>query len=726
MKKADFQQKKNAPSSFILYRWREAIPRPSLPLLTSLLLSMMLSFAQATPLQTWPQDDTQARLARDVVDIMSTKAFRKQKLDSAFSGQLLDHYLAALDPNRQIFFQSDITEFNLNRNQLKDELNSGKLSTTHAIYQRYRERYDARLQWAQEHVEALVKNSKFTGNEVVEVDRKKSPWPANASDADTLWTRYLQDAILSLQLADKPASDIASTLKRRFQTQQARLEKQTAMDNFEIFMNAYTELYDPHTNYLSPKTAKNFDIQMSLSLEGIGAVLSKDDEHTKVISLVPAGPAAKAGDLLAGDRIIAISQGKNGKEWEDIVGWRLDEAVELIRGEANTWVRLQVKRGDDHLRTIAIKREKVKLEDQAASKKIIDVAGSETDKLYKIGIITIPSFYLDFDAARRGDPDAKSTTRDVLRLLTELRTQNIDGIVLDLRGNGGGSLQEATQLTDLFIDKGPVVQILNTNNQVDRRNRAINPPFYKGPLLVLVNHFSASASEIFAGALQDYKRSLVVGEQTFGKGTVQTVIPLSEGKLKITEAKFYRVSGDSTQNRGVVPDISFPPSVPFKDVGESALENALPWDSIEPAPHYIYPEFASILPIVQKKHDERMKRSVEYTVSLLQNDFLEAQNNRKVFPLNREKRLAQKKQDENALLQLSNTVRAYKGEPPLKTVKALEDSLRKKRDDKNPADDFFLMESGKILADYIVQSDKAQRIANQKTTEQPLTAVTKP
>lgn len=671
-----------------------------------------LSSYADTAKQVWPADSAQMQLTKEIVDIMETKHFRKQKLDDALSSMLLDNYLKSLDPNRMIFLQADIDEFNGYRNKLDDEMSAGKLTSAQLIYQRYFDRYSARLDWVIKQVEPVVKNETFTGNDEIEIDRKESPWPADAQVADQLWMRYLKNDILGLRLADKPTENIATTLTRRFKTQLDRLHKQSPMDNFEIFMNAYTELYDPHTNYLSPKSSDNFDISMALSLDGIGAVLEKDDEYTKVTRLVPAGPADKQGELKAGDHIVSIAQGQNSEDWTDVIGWRLDEVVDQIRGKANTWVRLQVKRGEGAIKTIAIKREKVKLEDQAASKKIVEIPGSTPGKPLHIAVITLPNFYLDFEALRRGDLDTKSTTRDVARILNELSSSQVDGIVIDLRDNGGGSLMEATQLTDLFIDQGPVVQIMNSSNQVDRRNRAVGTVNYNGPLLLLVNHLSASASEIFAGAIQDYQRGLIVGDQTFGKGTVQTLIPLEQGKLKITEAKFYRVSGDSTQHRGVVPDINFPALLPYDEIGESALQHALPWDQIQPAPHYRFADIDSTTPALKADHESRMKNNIEYDFLLKRSQWLEEQRKRKTIPLNLVKRDQLKKEEDEKIIQMTNTVRIAKGLPAFKSISEIEDDAQKKRDAKDPKDDFLLMESAKILGDFIQKRpDQAQKIA---------------
>lgn len=650
----------------------------------------------------WPEDRAQIELTKDVVSTVQKKHFRKRVLDDAFSRELLDNYLKNLDGNRLLFTQQDVDQFRkLYGNQFDDDLKSGKLTAARAIYQRYYSLQLDRLDWLVAQVDKLTANDQFQGIDVVEIDRKDSPWPKNQQEADALWLAQLKNSVIALRLADKPVDNISATLKKRYQAQKDRWLKLTPWDHFEAFINSFTMMYDPHTTYMSPKTSEDFNISMALSLEGIGAILEKDGENTKITRLVTAGPAEKQGELKAGDLIMAIAQGRTSEDWTDVVGWRLDEVVQLIRGKANTYVRLQVKRGESEIRTIAIKREKVNVEDQAASYKVVEVAGSSPGNQLKIGIITIPTFYLDFEALRRRDPNTKSTTRDVAKILDALMRERVSGIVIDLRDNGGGSLIEATQLTDLFIDKGPVVQILNSDNYVDRRHRAMDSVNYDGPLLVLVNHLSASASEIFAGAIQDYQRGLVVGEQTYGKGTVQTLIPLYKGDLKITESKFYRVSGDSTQHRGVVPDISFPSLLPFDEIGESALDYALPWDQIDAAPHYVHTDIGKHVPVLTAKHQARMAKSTEYALLKEQRAWFDQQRARKTLPLNLQAREKLKQQDNQRVLAMNNKVRIAKGLPPFKTITELEDDVRAKRDAKNPYDDFLLMESVHILSDFM-------------------------
>lgn len=683
--------------------------RTIVPFITTALfsLSSLTLWADTSRQIIWPEDRAQVELTRDVVSIVQKKHFRKQQLNDAFSRELLANYLKNLDSNKLLFTQADVDGFKAQfGNQFDDDLKSGKLTAARAIYQLYYTRQLDRLDWLAQHVENVAKTEKFTGADTVEIDRKDSPWPKDQAEADQLWLAQLKNSIIALRLADKPVDNISDTLTKRYRAQKDRWLKLTPWDHFEAFINSFTAMYDPHTSYMSPRTSEDFNISMALSLEGIGATLEKDGENTKVTSLVKAGPAEKQGELKAGDLILAIAQGKSSEDWVDVVGWRLDEVVQLIRGKANTYVRLQVKRGDTELRTISIKRDKVSVEDQAASYKVVEVAGSSPDSTLKIGVITIPTFYLDFEALRKRDPNTKSTTRDVARILDNLMRERVSGIVIDLRDNGGGSLIEATQLTDLFIDKGPVVQILNSDNYVDRRHRAMDSVNYDGPLLVVVNHLSASASEIFAGAIQDYQRGLVVGEQTYGKGTVQTLIPLYKGDLKITESKFYRVSGDSTQHRGVVPDISYPSLLPFDEIGESALDYALPWDQIDPAPHYVHMDIAKYVPSLKAKHESRMAASVEFSLLKEQRAWFDEQRARKSLPLNLAAREALKKQDNERVLAMNNKVRVAKGLAPFNTMTELEADVRAKRVAKDPQDDFLLMESVYILRDFMQLSQK--------------------
>ena len=470
-------------------------------------------------------------------------------------------------------------------------------------------------------------------------------------------------------------------------------------------MNSLTQIFDPHTNYFTPHRSENFNISMSRSLEGIGAVLQAEDEYTKVVRLVPGGPAAKAGQLKPADRIIGVAQGD--EEMVNIIGWRLDEVVNLIRGPKGTTVRLEIQpassagRGS---REISIVRNKVVLEDQAAKSDVIEVPHREGR--LRIGVISLPAFYIDFDAYHRGDPNYTSTTRDVAGLLISLQKEGIDGLVLDLRDNGGGSLQEATQLVSLFINRGPTAQVRDAGGGVSVLPDQYPGTLYNGPMAVMVNRYSASASEIFAGAMQDYGRALIIGDQTFGKGTVQTLQDLDHGQLKITQAKFYRVSGGSNQHRGIIPDVTFPFLVDKTETGESALPNALPWDQIKSAHYSPMADMAQHLDLLRQRHDSRVAHDPEFDYVREQLALMEEQLARKSLTLNLEKRRAQLDALQARRLLIENALRQHRGEEPFKTVadmhasdEARNAALQSGEDTDEP--DPYLAESGQVLADLI-------------------------
>ena len=511
-----------------------------------------------------------------------------------------------------------------------------------------------------------------------------------------------------------------TTLYKRYSNQLRRLQQQDSEEAFSVMMNALTMLYDPHTNYLSPRTSENFNINMALSLEGIGAVLQSEDEYTKVMRLVAAGPADKQGELKASDRIIAIGQGQEG-EMVDVVGWRLDEVVELIRGKKDSIVRLEVlstAAAEGSSKVISIKRDTVKLEDQAASKHVFDV--SNGTQVYKAGVINIPTFYMDFEAYRQRDPNYKSTTRDVYNLLDELAKENVDGIIIDLRANGGGSLQEAAALTDLFVDPGPVVQIRQANAMVSRNYRSFSPATYRGPIVVLIDRLSASASEIFAGAIQDYGRGIIIGDQSFGKGSVQSIVSLPQGDLKITESKFYRISGDSTQHRGVIPDIELPSLIDKEKVGESSGDNknALPWDRIHAAPHDRYFDIASLLPSINERHNERLKTDPDFIFLNEQMQIIEENNKKKTLSLRRTTRETEQKEFEQRMLEMENRRRKAKGlelYASYADIKAEGEAKEEEAEAASPSsvkidpeNDPYLQEAGQVLADFISELNKQE------------------
>ncbi len=678
----------------------------SVTLAFSFALSALPLAAKTTSDDSWEYlqpDREQVIASLNVVELLKRHHYNKPPLNDERSEKIYQGYLKMLDPSRSYFIASDIAEFDQWRTRFDDLLKNGDLQPGFVIYKRHLERLQSRLQFTLNMLENGVDTLDFNTDETLLIDRENAPWVRDLAELDDLWRKRVKDEVLRLKIAGKEPKAIQELLTKRYNNQLARLKQTRGEDVFQAYINAFAMSYDPHTTYLSPDNAENFDINMSLSLEGIGAVLQSDNEHVKVVRLVPAGPAEKSKQIAPADKIIGVAQGS--KEMVDVIGWRLDEVVKLIRGPKGSQVRLEVipasnAPNDQTSKVVAITREAVKLEEQAAKKSILNLKHDNRD--YKLGVIEIPAFYLDFKAFRAGDPNYKSTTRDVKRLLTELEKEKVDGVVIDLRNNGGGSLQEATELTGLFIDQGPTVLVRNSDGRVDVLADENTGIYYKGPMAVLVNRLSASASEIFAGAMQDYHRALILGGQTFGKGTVQTIQPLNHGELKLTLAKFYRVSGQSTQHQGVIPDIRYPDIMDTKEIGESALPEALPWDSIKPA---IKPELDPIKPFLaelQSRFEGRTAQNPDFTFARERLQLAQKLMEETTVSLNETKRRAQQTDIEGQQLAIENSRRKAKGESLLNKLKEEDEDALPVEDEKTkPEDDAYLAESGRILLDYL-------------------------
>ncbi|WP_285275513.1 carboxy terminal-processing peptidase [Halopseudomonas bauzanensis] len=645
----------------------------------------------------------------NTVELLRRHHYNRIQLDDALSSEIFDTYLRQLDPQRSLFTAADIDSFEEYRHKLDDLLLAGDLSVGFAIHTRQIQRADQRMVYALQLLREGVDQLDFTSDQNILIDREKAEWPADDDALHVLWRQQIKDEVLRLKLAGREQDAIQELLEKRYINAQKRLYQTRSEDIFQNYINALAQVYDPHTQYLSPDNAENFDINMSLSLEGIGAVLQSDNDYTKIVRLVPAGPAEKSKQLAPADRIIGVAQDKG--EMVDVVGWRLDEVVKLIRGPKGSSVRLEVipasnPPSDLTSREVALVREAVKLEDQAAKSSVLEFSEQGND--YRIGVIEVPGFYIDFKAYRRGDPDYRSTTRDVRHLLSELQEQQVDGVVLDLRNNGGGSLQEATELTGLFIDQGPTVLVRDSKGDVQVLDDPEAGIAYSGPMAVIVNRLSASASEIFAGAMQDYGRALVIGEPTFGKGTVQSIQPLNHGELKFTLAKFYRVSGQSTQNRGVVPDITYPSLLDTVDIGESSLPRALPWDTIPAARYEADKRLDKYIPLLTDKHKARAANDPEFTYTLARIELNRAMQEREYLPLNEERRRIEQKEFEDKLLTMENTRRKALGEDPLEALDK-EDPLMDgtgipspmAEEESTDEDDPFLAETGHILIDLL-------------------------
>jgi carboxyl-terminal processing protease len=545
--------------------------------------------------------------------------YKAVPLDDAMSARMFDAYFESLDGDKLFFLKSDVDRFAAAREQLDDAIFNKDLSMPFAVFNLYLQRVAERTAYSRK---LLEKPFDFSAQESYVFDREKAEWPASTTELDDLWRKRVKNDVLRLKLAGKKDDEIRKTLDKRYAGFGDRVSQINGEDVFQTFMNAYATSIEPHTNYLGPRASENFDISMKLSLEGIGAVLQREDEYTAIREIVPGGPAALSGKLKVGDRILGVGQGESGAI-NDVIGWRLDDVVEQIRGQKDTVVRLEVLPADGgpdaKHQTLSLVRKKVSIEEQAAKKQIIEVKDGATTR--RVGVIQLPTFYLDFDARRRGDRDYKSATRDTAKLLAELKQEKVDGVVIDLRNNGGGSLSEATELTGLFINQGPVVQVRSAQGRVEAEEDSQDGMVWDGPLAVMVNRGSASASEIFAAAIQDYGRGVIIGEPTFGKGTVQMLVDLDNaaqnekpkyGELKMTSAQFFRINGGTTQLRGVVPDIAFPDGGEAKEFGESSYQNALPWSSITPAKYEAVADLKPILPMLATRHEARAAKSKEW------------------------------------------------------------------------------------------------------------------
>ena len=642
-------------------------------------LTLLLAFAASTVSAALETTKEQTWTLRALITELEDTHFVDKRYNDAMASAHLETYLERLDPSHLYFTQADVNDFDKFGTTLDELGRQGELYPAVDIFERYRQIASERLRDVIDDMDGIEARFDFTRNEFIERDPTERDWSETPYGLDERWRKRLKAQVLSLKIADKAPDEIAPTLRKRYENQLKRLEQYNAQDVFAVYANALTSQFDPHTSYFSPRRAENFDIDMRLSLEGIGAVLQNEDEYVKVVRVVAAGPADQQSDLKASELIVGVGQGDEGP-MTDVIGWRLGDVVDLVRGKKGTVVRLDViptAGRADEVRRLVITRNEVRLEEQAAQSKVIEISGLDGSPR-KIGVIDVPAFYLDFDAYRKGDPDFRSTTRDVAKLVEELNETGVDGLVIDLRGNGGGSLREANELTGLFIEYGPTVQIKGTGTRVWRDGKRRRGPFYEGPLAIMIDRLSASASEIFAGALQDYGRAIIVGDRSFGKGTVQTLLDLPEGQLKITESKFYRISGDSTQHRGVIPDISYPSLLQHDEIGESSLEKALDWDRIAPVRHKNYAAVDTLLPALLAKHTERANSNADFQYIWDQKALAEAISSSDQVPLNEKSRLELRESQEAQYLAIENTRRRAKG---LEELLPLDDMFDSEEDD---------------------------------------------
>ncbi len=673
-------------------------------LLPALLFLLAFSFTADGDLAP---DKQHIIVSRVIASLFSNYHYAHKAIDDSASAAFFNFYIDALDPFRSIFLESDVKGFAKHRHQLDDYLNRGELAPAYEIYNIFLQRFDERMDFIQKTIAA---DFDFTADESYQIEQEDSPWAKTAAEINERWRKRLKHEALNLKLnapvpvAGKPVEPYTTALSKRYANYQKRIKQNTAEDVFQAYMNSLSQVFDPHTNYLSPIASQNFGIDMSLSLEGIGAQLTTEaDYYTMVARIIPGGPADLSKQLWANDKIVGVGQGETS-EMVDVVGMRLDDVVQLIRGQKGTSVRLDVIPTGSPAGTIpkriALVRDKIVLREGEASSDTLMIM--HEGKKHTLGVIKVPTFYSDLAAQNRGEAEYKSTTRDVRRLIRELKSAKVDGLIIDLRGDSGGSLQEAVELTGLFIDKGPVVQVRNNDGSVKVMQDPDTAVEYDGPLAVMVNRRSASASEIFAAAIQDYNRGVVIGSPTFGKGTVQNLIDLDRfvrtpearlGQLKLTVAKFYRIAGGTTQHRGVIPDLAFPSVLDDPEFGESAEINALPWDEIQAASYSPKGRVAQILPQLREKSQKRTALNFEFR--FLQEDIAryKKENERTQISLNETERRQEREQTEEQQLARENERRVARGMKPLKKGEKAPENQKQS--------DAVLDESTRIVSDLI-------------------------
>ncbi len=635
-----------------------------------------------------------------ITSILSRYHYKTFDLNDSLSQVIFNRYINILDNGKNYFLNSDIKSFDTQKFNLDDYLIKGDVQFYYDVFNVYLKRLNQRARF----VDSLLNQEfDYSIDENFEYNRDKAAWAKDENELNEIWRKRLKNDALTYKLNGKDWTFIQKTLKKRYKNLAQFLNQYNSEDVFQLAMNSFTESIDPHTNYFSPETSDNFKIDMSLSLEGIGARLQTEDDYTKIVEVIPGGPAAKSKLLNADDKIVGVAQNDDG-DFEDVVGWRINDVVKLIRGPKGTTVRLQIIPAGSDLNTkpkeITLVRDKVKLEEQAAKSSVLEIIND--NKPFRIGVIDVPKFYNDFEGQKNGDGNYKSTTKDVKLILDSLKNKKVDGVIIDLRDDGGGSLQEAIDLTGLFIKDGPVVQVKNSDGNIDVATDPDPGIVYDGPLAVLVNRFSASASEIFSAAIQDYGRGLIIGEQTYGKGTVQNLIDLNRlsskknkdlGQVKITIAKYYRINGGSTQHLGVVPDISFPSFVDPSEFGESSEPSALPWDEIKSAKFNRYGDLSKIIPILKQKHLERIANNQDFDYLLEDIKIYKENKNNTSISLNEIIRKKEKDEEEQKKFERENERRKSVG------LDLLDEEVPEVKSDKK---DFLLDETAKIISDYIM------------------------
>ncbi len=666
------------------------------------LSSLFLSHGLPAENTEYSFNDEHIQLANEIIQILENHHFTKKKYDSIKS-EALGSFLDRLDPSRSIFLEKEINNFT---DDLDPVINDQKASLKKAfnIFELYRSRYSQRYH-LQKSLLSEIENLDLRKNRRILKDRSESKRKETTEDLKVLWEDLLINDVIQLSLNGNDLNETGIKLTKRIDNQFNFFERTTSEDVVDLYINSIALSYGPHTTYMSPKRTEDFDIDMSLSLEGIGALLSTDGLYTTISSLVPGGPAEKSDKLKPNDRIVGVAQ-ETEDEITDVIGWRIDDVVQLIRGPKDTEVKLEVipstSLDESQTKIITLTRNVVKLEDQAAEKRIINIKNADSE--FKLGVVELPAFYMDFNAYQRREYDFRSSSKDVKNLIRTMKNNDIDGLIIDLRNNGGGSLLEANALAQLFLGAGPKVQVKTSSGSIHGLGERRGFQFYDGPLAILVNRFSASASEILAGAIQDYERGLVLGTDTFGKGTVQRVQSLSLGQIKFTESKFYRVSGKSTQNKGISPDIYLPSPIDTEEIGENKLPGALEYDSIAKTKVRDFNRIIASTDLLTSEHTERINKSVLFKHLEKMKTWRKIQQDEKYLDLNIDNRRANKENAEAELLAMENDFRKKIGLNTFESYQAFLD--REEAEEEPDIEEEILLEAANVLSDFIKYSYK--------------------
>jgi len=667
-----------------------------------ILSSLFLSYGLPAENTEYSFNDEHIKLANEIIQILENHHFTKKKYAS-IKPEALGSFLDRLDPSRSIFLEQEINDFT---DALDLEINdqSASLENAFNIFGLYRSRYSQRYH-LQKSLLSEIENLDLRQNRKILKDRSESKRKETTEDLKVLWEDLLINDVIQLKLNGNDLNETGIKLTKRIDNQFNFFERTTSDDVVDLYINSIALSYGPHTTYMSPKRTEDFDIDMSLSLEGIGALLSTDGLYTTISSLVPGGPAEKSDKLKPNDRIVGVAQ-ETEDEITDVIGWRIDDVVQLIRGPKDTEVKLEVipstSLDESQTKIITLTRNVVKLEDQAAEKRIINIKNADSE--FKLGVVELPAFYMDFNAYQRREYDFRSSSKDVKNLIRTMKNNDIDGLIIDLRNNGGGSLLEANALAQLFLGAGPKVQVKTSSGSIHGLGERRGFQFYDGPLAILVNRFSASASEILAGAIQDYERGLVLGTDTFGKGTVQRVQSLSLGQIKFTESKFYRVSGKSTQNKGISPDIYLPSPIDTEEIGENKLPGALEYDSIAKTKVRDFNRIIASTDLLTSEHTERINKSVLFKHLEKMKTWRKIQQDEKYLDLNIDNRRASKENAEAELLAMENDFRKKIGLNTFESYQAFLD--REEAEEEPDIEEEILLEAANVLSDFIKYSYK--------------------